>query len=152
MEDDLATALQLADKYKEHLVKEQGHLYSCHLSFFKVIFFIQVEEYSLVFQEKKTLKDVGNFFPYLLQRVSRFSEGIHQLKVVGQKIRQGNKSLKTGKTDPQTKSSDNSLELGPLHREPASIAPRVSGTRQLVPEPSKWVGGEDEAHQCSILF
>ena len=39
MEDDLATALQLADKYKEHLVKEQGHLYSCHLSFFKVLFF-----------------------------------------------------------------------------------------------------------------
>ena len=61
--------------------------------------------------------------------------------MVGQKIRQGNKSLETGKTDPQTKSSDNSLELGPLHREPASIAPRVSGTRQLVPEPSKWVGG-----------
>ena len=151
MEDDLATALQLADKYKEHLVKEQGHLYSCHLSFFKVLFFIQVEEYSLVFQEKKTLKDVGNFFPYLLQRVSRFSEGIHQLKVVGQKIRQGNKSLETGKTasDPQTKSSDNSLELGPLHREPASIAPRVSGTRQLVPEPSKWVGGEDGAGDMS---
>ena len=149
MEDDLATALQLADKYKEHLVKEQGHLYSCHLSFFKVLFFNQVEEYSLVFQEKKTLKDVGNFFPYLLQRVSRFSEGIHQLKVVGQKIRQGSKSLETGKTDPQTKSSDNSLELGPLHREPASIAPRVSGTRQLVPEPSKWVGGEDGAEDMN---
>ena len=147
MEDDLATALQLADKYKEHLVKEQGHLYSCHLSFFKVIFFIQVEEYSLVFQEKKTLKDVGNFFPYLLQRVSRFSEGIHQLKVVGQKIRQGSKSLETGKTDPQTKSSDNPLELGPLHREPASTAPRVSGTRQLVPEPSKWVGGGGGAEE-----
>ena len=95
------------------------------------------------------LKEVGNFFAYLLQRLARLTEGIHHLKVVGQKIRQGNKSLKTGKTDPQTKSSDNSLELGPLHREPASTAPRVSGTRQLVPEPSKWVGGEDGAGDMS---
>ena len=38
------------------------------------------------------LKEVGNFFAYLLQRLSRLTEGIHHLKVVGQKIRQGSKS------------------------------------------------------------
>ena len=43
--------------------------------------------------------------------------------------------------DVQAKSSDNSLEPGPLYWELASAAARVPGPRQLVPEPSKWVGG-----------
>ena len=43
--------------------------------------------------------------------------------------------------DVQAKSSDNSLEPGPLYWELASSAARVPGPRQLVPEPSKWVGG-----------
>ena len=27
---------QVADKYKVHLVKEQGHLYQCHVKYYKV--------------------------------------------------------------------------------------------------------------------
>ena len=38
VEENLATALQLADRYKGHLLKEQGHLYTCHLNFYKVVF------------------------------------------------------------------------------------------------------------------
>ena len=41
----------------------------------------------------------------------------------------------------QAKSCDNALEPGPLHGQPSSAETRVSGPRQLVPEPSKWVGG-----------
>ena len=41
----------------------------------------------------------------------------------------------------QAKSCDNALEPGPLHGQPSSAETRVSGSRQLVPEPSKWVGG-----------
>ena len=41
----------------------------------------------------------------------------------------------------QAKSGDNALEPGPLHGQPSSAETRVSGPRQLVPEPSKWVGG-----------
>ena len=43
--------------------------------------------------------------------------------------------------DFQGKSSHNSLEPGPLYWELASAATRVPGPCQLVPEPSKWVGG-----------
>ena len=38
VEENLATALQLADRYKGHLLKEQGHLYTCHINFYKVVF------------------------------------------------------------------------------------------------------------------
>ena len=41
----------------------------------------------------------------------------------------------------QAKSCDNALEPGPLHGQPSSAETRVSGPCQLVPEPSKWVGG-----------
>ena len=41
----------------------------------------------------------------------------------------------------QAKSCDNALEPGPLHGQPSSAETRVSGPRQLVPEPSKWAGG-----------
>ena len=45
VEENLATALQLADRYKGHLLKEQGHLYNCHLNFYKVaLCFIQVKK------------------------------------------------------------------------------------------------------------
>ena len=45
LEENLATALQLADRYKGHLLKEQGHLYNCHLNFYKVaLCFIQVKK------------------------------------------------------------------------------------------------------------
>ena len=43
--------------------------------------------------------------------------------------------------DCQAKSCDNSLKPWPLYWELASTAARVPGPRQLVPEPSKWVGG-----------
>ena len=38
LEENLATSLQLADRYKAHLLKEQGHLYTCHINFYKVVF------------------------------------------------------------------------------------------------------------------
>ena len=44
LEENLATSLQLADRYKAHLLKEQGHLYTCHLSFYKVVFASHAEE------------------------------------------------------------------------------------------------------------
>ena len=50
VEENLATALHLADRYKGHLLKEQGHLYNCHLNFYKVaLCFIQVKKYLLDF-------------------------------------------------------------------------------------------------------
>ena len=75
-------------RYKGHLLKEQGHLYTCHLNFYKVFVLLQkIATFLFFVQGKKVLKEVSNFFTYLLQRMSRLSEGIHHLKVVGQKIR-----------------------------------------------------------------
>ena len=81
-------------RYKGHLLKEQGHLYTCHLNFYKVVALLQkITTFLFSVQGKKVLKEVGNFFTYLLQRMSRLSEGIHHLKVVGQKIRWEKKLL-----------------------------------------------------------
>ena len=63
--------------------------------------------------------------------------------------RKGKQTVTLTLLDCQAKSCDNSLKPWPLYWELASTAARVPRPCQLVPEPSKWVGGEDGAEDMN---
>ena len=76
VEENLSTALHLADRYKGHLLKEQGHLYNCHLNFYKVaLCFIQVEKSFLDFPGEESAQGGWKFLCIFTPKAGQTDRG-----------------------------------------------------------------------------
>ncbi|XP_023344603.1 desmoplakin isoform X5 [Eurytemora carolleeae] len=71
-EEKLQLCLDEKEEYRTHLRTEQMQLYKCNVRFYR---------------GQKVLKDVNEFYIYLMDRLVRLHDGIHNLKLIGINLR-----------------------------------------------------------------
>lgn len=72
-QEKLKVCLDQREEYRVHLREEQMQLYKCNARYYRT---------------QKVLKDVSQFYSYLVERLVRFHDGIHNLQQVGVNLRE----------------------------------------------------------------
>ena len=81
------------------------------------------------YKDRKVMKDMSEFFPYLLDRLVRLHDGIHNLKIVGTNLRLVDGIVLTSVTELsllQGQSDNCSLSDGTLYRKSAGQSENIS--------------------------